>query len=550
MIEDRELRQQLDSRMSGLVQDRYSWWLHWRELAAYILPRRYIWLVENQKEWRGAPLNQNIIDSTATLAARTCASGMMAGITNPTRPWFKLRIDGFDVEDNHPVALWLEEVEKRMMRVFAESNFYASMNTVYLDLVVFGTAAQIIYEDFEDVIHCFNPAVGEYYCANNARLEVDVFYREFVLTLPQIIEEFGEEALPPNLLQQAQSKNTAALARPLVVRHCIQPNRGTMPTKFRYMEAYWLMEAPAGSFLRLKGFNDKPVSVPRWDVVGNDAYGRSPGMDALPDVKQLQQEQKRKAQAIDKMVNPPMVADIQLKHQPASLLPGGITYVTSTSQVGFKPAFSPNIPVQELMLDIKEVQERIRAVFFNDLFQMISQLDTVRSATEIDARKEEKLILLGPVIERFENEALAPAVTRTFNIMARGGLLPPAPQEIAGRPIDIQYVSMMDQAQRAAETAGMERFIQIIGNLAGAKPEVLDNVDDDEFIRQYANRLAVSPKVVRGAEEVAQIRQQRAQQQQLQQAAELSQPMVDGAKVLSQTQVGGGQNALARMMGM
>lgn len=548
---DEKLRKSMDQRLEALRTDRYSWLIHWRELAAFILPRRYIWLVENEKNnYRGAPLNQNIIDSTATIAARTCSSGMMAGITNPTRPWFRLRIAGFEYPDEHPVALWLDEVQKRMMRVFAESNFYSSMNIVYEDLVVFGTAAQLIYEDYENVIHCYNPCLGEYFVQNDAKGLGAVFYREYVYTLTQMAEEFGEENLEePDRRLLANSSNWT---QKYIICHAIEPNSPHMPgipTKFAFRECYWKKGSGPGEALRLRGYNENPANVPRWSTVGNDAYGRSPGMDALPDVKQLQQEQKRKAQGIDKMVNPPMVADVQLKHQPASLLPGGITYVSGNSQVGYKPAFTPNIPINDLMLDIQEVQNRIRTVFFNDLFQMISQLQTVRSATEIDARREEKLVMLGPVIERFENEALAPAVNRVYNIMARGGILPEPPEAIRGRPLDIQFVSMMAEAQRAAETAGMERWAATVGNMAAVKPTILDVLNEDEFARQYADRLAVSPLLLRSPEEVAAQRQAREQQAQAAQAAELAPAAVQGAAVLSKTEVGGGQNALARMMG-
>lgn len=548
---DEKLRRSLDQRMDALRTDRYSWLIHWRELAAFILPRRYIWLVENEKNnYRGAPLNQNIIDSTATIAARTCSSGMMAGITNPTRPWFRLRIAGFEVTDAHPVALWLDEVQNRMMRVFSESNFYSSMNIVYEDLVVFGTAAQLIYEDYDNVIHCYNPCLGEYFVQNNAKGMADVFYREYVYTLTQMATEFGEDNLEE--ADRELLKTASNWSQKFVICHAIEPNWPQMqgvPSKFPFRECYWKKGSNAGHVLRCKGYYEGPANIARWSTVGNDAYGRSPGMDALPDVKQLQQEQKRKAQGIDKMVNPPMLADVQLKHQPASLLPGGITYISGQNNVGYKPAFTPNIPINDIMLDIQEVQQRIKTVFFNDLFQMISQLQTVRSATEIDARREEKLVMLGPVIERFENEALAPAVTRVFNIMSRGKILPDPPDEIKGRPIDIQFVSMMAEAQRAAETAGMERWAATIGNMAAVKPTILDVMNEDEYARQYADRLAVSPLLLRSQDEVDQIRKGREQQAAGQQMAELAPTAVQGAEVLSKTDVGGGQNALARMMG-
>jgi hypothetical protein len=240
---------------------------------------------------------------------------------------------------------------------------------------------------------------------------------------------------------------------------------------------------------------------------------------------------------------------VQLKNQPASLLPGAITYVSGTSQIGMKPVFTVNPPVQEIMLDIEKVQERIKTIFFNDLFMMISQLQTVRTATEIDARREEKLVMLGPVLERFQNEALDRAVDRTFNIMHRAGLLPPAPPEIQGLHVDIEYVSMLAEAQRAVGTSALERLVAQAGSLAAVDPTVLDKIDFDQFVSVYSNLLSIDPRVVRDDQAVAKLRAQRQQAQEQQQALAMTDPAVKGAQVLSKTDVGGGQNALQAMLG-
>lgn len=316
-----------------------------------------------------------------------------------------------------------------------------------------------------------------------------------------------------------------------------------------WREVYWELGSGSNYLLRTRGFHEKPFIAPRWDIVGNDAYGRSPGMDALGDVKMLQVEQKRKAQAIDKHVNPPMLADVSLRNEPASMIPGGVTYVSNNNGVGFKPIYEIKPDFQGLAADIKEVQERVKVTFFNDLFMMISQLDTVRTATEIDARKEEKLIQLGPVLERFENEALDPAINCTFDIMLRNGLLPPVPQELSGQKIKVEYISMLAEAQKAASTAGIERLAGFVGNMAAAKPEVLDNIDFDEAIEEYADMLGVSPKIIVSLAKVQQIRAARNQQMQQQQTLQNSVAAAQGAQTLSQTDVGGGVNALQKMIG-
>src|SRR6266567_4835347 len=194
---DIKLRRQCEGRLIGMRTTRFSWWVHWRELADYILPRRYKWLITPNQMARGSPINQHILDSTGTLAARNLASGMMSGISSPTRPWFRLKINHIDSTQTSPVSLWLAECERLMMLVFQESNFYNAIATVYFDLVVFGTAVVLMYEDFDEIIRCYNPCLGEYYLDNTGKYQPKIFYREFTMTVAQCAEYFGEENLSP-----------------------------------------------------------------------------------------------------------------------------------------------------------------------------------------------------------------------------------------------------------------------------------------------------------------------------------------------------------------
>lgn len=548
-----KLREHLDQRLGGLLVDRYSFWTHWREIADYLIPRRYKWLVTPNQASRGSPINQRIIDNTATRALRVLSAGMMAGITSPGRPWFRLTLDDANLAEFPAVRQWLDEVANRMRTVFAESNFYTALGTVYEDLGSFATAAMIIYEDFDDVIRCYNSCAGEYFLANSDRMAVDTLYRQFVMTTKQVAQRFGTKTASPTV-QQAVKNGGAMLSREILVAHAIEPNDDQMEglKGFRgmpYREVFWEYGSSKETMLARRGFHECPFVAPRWSIVANDAYGRGPGMDALGDIKQLQVEQKRKAQAIDKMVNPPMVADVSLKNEPATLLPGGVTYVAATAGVGFKPVYEVKPDLEKMVADIQECQERIKDTFFVNLFLMISQLDTVRSATEIDARREEKLIQLGPVLERFENEALDPGIDRTFNIMLRAGLFPPIPKELRGQHIKTEYISMLAQAQKAAMTAGLERFVAFVGNAAAAYPQALDNVDIDEAVDQYAEMLGVSPKVVRPFADVVKLRAERAKQQQAAAAAQASMAAVEGAKTMSEVDLGGGQNAMQMILG-
>jgi hypothetical protein len=549
------LRTHCDGLLAGMRIKRYSWWLHWRELADFILPRRYRWLVIANQMNRGSPINNNIIDSSATLAARVLASGMTAGISSPTRPWFKLQIE--NMEDDIDVAIWLGECNRRMMRVFQESNFYQAIAIMYFDLVVFGTACIIVYQDFENVIHCYNPCAGEYFFDLNHKLQVRTVARELTMSMSQLVGMFGIENVSQDVKQSVGPGAQASLStQEKLVCHVIEANKDNfdqVPKRFPFREVYWEQGSTNDRVLRAQGFYEWPCVNPRWDTSGNDPYGRSPGMDALGDTKQLQQETRRKGQAIDKMVNPPMQADVSLKNQPASLLPGGVTYVAGllTGREGMKPIYQVQPQIGEMMQDIREIQNRIKITFHNDLFTGITDLQTVRTATEIDARREEKLVLLGPVLERIIGEGLGPAIDRTWGIMWRGGLLPPPPAKLAGAPTHIQvdYVSMLAMAQRGLATAGIEKLWAFAGSIAGVKPNILNKLDEYQTMDVYGEALGVDARLIRSDEQVKAMDEEQAKQQAEQQAMQAGQGLAQGAETLSNTNVGGGANALQLMLG-
>jgi hypothetical protein len=549
-------------RMETMRGYRIPWWTHWAQLAEMYLPRRYRWFITPNQYNRGSPMNQSIVDETGLLAARTLATGLLAGLTSPTKPWFRLGLQGVDELPEGPEKEWLATCTKRMLEVYARSNFYQSLGQAYHDMAVFGSAAQIQYEDSEDVVRFYNPCLGEFFFGLDNRLQVDTLYREYTYTVSECVKEFGLENLSPST--QNLAKTASSLDTEIVIGHSIEPNgpiysggelvEYMVPKTFKYREVYWEKSTSMGAgvrgyILRAAGFKECPFVGLRWDVTSNDAYGRSPGMDGLPAVRQLQIEQRRKAEGIDKLVRPPMVASASMKNEPMSILPGDVSYVSDPQAAGFKPAFQVEPRIQEMMEDLKEVQDRVNRVFFVDLFLMISNLQTVRTATEIDARREEKLILLGPVIERTENEGLDEIIERTFAIMSRRGLFPPPPESIQGAPIQIKYISMLAEAQRAASTAAIERLVQFVGGIVAVKPDAIDNLDIDSIIAQYSDLLNVPPNVLNATAKVISIRAARDKAAQAQAAVQTGAAAAQGAQTLSQTDVGGGQNALQLMLG-
>ena len=573
-LEWAQLREHIDARLTMARSWRFSWIEHWALIAQYLNPRRSLWLSNGGVDQpvpnsmvRGLPVNQAILDPTATYAMQVCAAGMMSGLMSPSRPWFKLGpgVKNFPLDTE--AKLWYEEVEDRVYKVFAESNFYDSAAVMFKDLVSYATGPMLIYEDVEDVIRCQNPVVGEYYLLVGPTGRIEGFIRQYVLTVSQCVEQFGIENCPPDVQELFRQKDSA-LEREIVVAHIIEPNfaiqRYNQPKPFgkikgdyTWREVYWKWGASTPKPLSIRGFHELPFISPRWQVNGNDPYGTDcPGMVALGDIMQLQQETRRKGELLEKLVRPPLNASIELKNQPSSILPGHATYTSDPKSKGMFPIFEVDPQgLPGITADIQLVQMRIKSGFFNDLFMMLANATKDMTAFEVAQRQQEKLQVLGPVIERFNNEGASPAITRTISIMQRKRLLPPMPRSLIGVPMEIKYISMLALAQKAVATAGIERVMTVTLKVAteGQKPEILDLLNWEEGIREYGDQLDVSHKLFNDEKQVAQLRAVRAQQMKQQQAAQAAThtiPALAGAaKDVAGIDVGGGINAAQLMLG-
>ncbi len=302
--------------------------------------------------------------------------------------------------------------------------------------------------------------------------------------------------------------------------------------------------------LRESGFKQFPAVCPRWGVAGGDIYGNSPGMEALGDIKQLQHEQLRKANAIDYQTNPPLQLPTSMKNQDVNRLPGGVTYMDpGPGGSAIKSMFDVNLNLSNLLDDIRDCRERINGAFFADLFMMLDNATNLQmTATEVAERHEEKMLMIGPVLERLNNELLYPLVETTFTHMLEAGIVPPAPPDMQGQSLNVEFISMLAQAQRAIGTNSVDRFVQSMGTVAQMKPEVLDNFDPDKWADVYSDMLGVDPNLIVASDQVAIIRQARAKAQAAQQQSEMLQQQSQTAKNLAQAPTGGQPNALNDMM--
>lgn len=560
-----------------LELERSSYWSHWQDLSKFILTRQSRFFPQDANKGYGR--DQLIVDNTGTRAAQTLASGMMSGITSPARPWFRLTTQDPDLAENDAVKDWLDLATQREMAILLRSNVYNSLPMVYKGLAVFGTSALSIEEDFDKCVKTQVFPIGSYMVANDDNGKIRVFMRIFVMTVRQIVEKFCEKDDSSGEIDWSHvSKRVRNLWKNgqyeawVEVVHVILPNEQYDPgrvdakwKKFRstYYERGVIPSAGSGTlpsvssdddlFLSDKGYDYFPILCPRWEVSSTeDVYGvSSPGIIALGDIKQLQVGERRGLQAVEKMVNPPLVGPSVLRSGKVSILPGDITYLDSPG--GQSPALKP---VHEVNFDVTAlkgwqdaVRERINKAFFVDLWLMLTndEREQPPTATEIAARKEEKLLMLGPVLEQLNQDLLDPLITITFRLMLRQGRIPPPPPELRGQVLHIEYVSILAQAQKALGISAMDRFSQFCLQLAEVRPDSLDVVDFDEMVKRYAEAVGVPPHIILALPQVAAIRNQRQQAQ----AAQQKMAMIEQASKSARNLAGSptdGPNALTELM--
>jgi len=556
---------QLDNEFS-------SFRTHYKDIADNILPRRLRFDVSDSG--RGEKKNDKIIDSTATMAVRTLGAGMMGGVTSPARRWFMLGVPFSKLKDNAAVKTWLHEVSEIMNSVFLRSNLYKVFPIMYKDLGGFGTHAMAIEEDFDQVVRFYPFPVGSYRLAVDNRLQVNVFMREFCYTVKQAVEKFGKKGKNGEIdwsnfsVDVREAYKEGRLLSPVVIRHCVRPNPNYDPKrshigKFKKFSSDYYEVGHGGTsqkqrqnldgnFLKESGYDYFPILAPRWEVVGEDAYGTDcPGITALGDVKEAHLLRKRRSQAIEYVIRPPMKGSTALKESSASIIPGNITYIDdeTTGGDGFKPIYQINPDIGAISNEIAEVQKKISRTFYEDLFLMLAQSDRREiTAREIDERKEEKLLALGPVLEQLNQDVLDPLIEITFQILLKQGMIPDPPKELQGLQLKVEYISMMHQAQKLVGLAGRERFITALASVQALAPDVLDKFNADNYLDDYSDILNIPPGVIRTDEEAEQIRAERARQQQAKEQMEAIQSGAGAAKDLSQADMSG-DNALTKILG-
>lgn len=550
-------------RKQELDEQRKSFYDHWRDVADYVSPRSMRTSVGDIT--RGAKANQKIVDGTATLALRAFVSGISSSVTNPARPWVKLSVNDPIAAEDYDLNVWLDTSTRVIEDTLIKSNAYTELSKMYSSLCLFGTSAMAIFEDPLTTVRFETFSIGSYWLGSNERRVVDEFMREITMSVRQLVERFGIDGVSPAIKSQAENKRWSQM---YTVLHWIGPNyeynNKEISSKNKRFKELYVESGPVsnastsvfaagsntGHVLLDSGYDEFPIVAPRWDVDSEDTYGTDcPGMQALPDVKRLQAEERVKARALEKQADPPLNVPESMRRNTLTSAPNGFNFVDMRGQnEGIRPMYQVQFDVVGVMQDMELRRQRIRRFFYEDLFLMMAnERRSGTKAREVEELHSEKTQQLAAAMSRFNDEALDPLIERVFAILARKKVFPVPPAQYANLDITPEYINVMSQELKMVGIAAQDRMRQTVGMLGQVYPEALDMWDYDEDIRVLADRAMITPTLLRKAEDVQAMRQQRAQANAQREQAAMAQTQANTAQTLSQANTSE-DNALTQLM--
>ena len=515
-------------RFGDLESDRGTWESHWSEIADRILPRYSdTFFNSNSEQTKGDKRTEKMYDSTAGLALERFSAAMESMLTPRTQKWHRLIPSDPFLSKDRDVKLWFEQATTLLFkhRYASKANYASQQHEVYMGLGAFGTGIMFVDSHDKGGLRYQATNLKEILFELNHQGIVDTSYRKFTLTARQMIQrvDAGRWDNVPKEVTKAVEKTPE---KRFEVIHCIRPRSEINPQRSdgknkEFASIYVVVQGQ--EVVSEGGFDTFPYQISRYVTGPGEKYGRSPAMFVLPSIKVLNEQKKTMLTQGHRAVAPVLLSHDDgildtFSMAPGSMNPGGVT-AEGRPLVHALPV--GNLAAGQELMDME--RQVINDGFLVSLFQIL--VDTpAMTATEVLERAREKGALLSPTMGRQQSEALGPMIEREVDVLLKQGLLPPMPDLLieAQGEFEIQYDSPLSRSQRAEEASGWLRTLEAAIAYANTTQDlsVLDQFDSDVIYQQLAEINAVPPSWMRGQEAVAQIREGRAQQQQIQQMVE------------------------------
>ena len=551
------------NRVKELINKREQYMTRWKEIRKYQLPFIGQFDGEDNETNAATRKDTHIYHGVAWESNQIFAAGLMSGLTPPNRKWFRLAFNRPELMDNSDMGNILDRRMEIINDVLERSNFYTAIHSCYLELA-FGQAPLGIFPDTKNGVHFVPYPVGSYAMEAGPDGTIEIFCQKYRMSARQLVDKFGAENVPFNIRQELEGGGAGLRANHTVVWY-VEPNSAASKLQLGgeylpYLSVYYVEGSEEDEFLYIGGFYEFPAPVARYLITGNESYGKGPGWFAEGDSKSLQVMEKDRLVAVELGVKPPVQAPASAAMKGINMIPGGKTFTPGGEKI--ETLFNVGTNLQHLESAIAEQADRIKRIYNANLFMMLDQLnDKTMTAREVLERNQEKMAILGPVVQRMQFEFLGRIIERVYNILDRAKAfpMPEDPQlamELANEEIKIEYISPLAQAQKMSGLVNIEQAVQFAGVLAQFDPTILNKMNWPETLNQYFNIVGAPSAIKRTDDEyearVAEQQKQMAAQQAEANAVQMLQaaaPAAQAAKNATEA-ANDGNPVLANLMGM
>lgn len=505
--------------------------LRW-EACAYVKHRQAEFSTED------SPIKPvNLYNSSGVAAFEVFVDGYHGNLISPSIRWFKLTFigDNFENADEIYGAMdYLELCENQMFAEFNKSSFYPADKLATRDAAVQGTSAELILDDVVHGMSIFDVLPPwDFWIEKNHLGRIDTLYYQYKLTAQESKERFGDK-IPREIEEDLKSDNAKNLHTFVLAvyprRKMLNRTGKPMISTSKDFAAVTLCLS-SQTIIDESGYDDFPFAVHVWEPDGTGPYGKGIVMKYIEELKMLNAMSREEIIGTQKMTNPPMSVPENMKGR-FSTDPGARNYTNNPREN--RPEIMQTVQdIAWVNRKIVDLENKIRKLFYNDLFNYLMQQDKVLTATQVRAIKNEELVLLSSVLGSTQHMKINPIVKRTFRIMSRAGRLPKPPQELIRLKNPLLRVELDGPLARNINSLEMETGLQ--GGLEWTMrmkelgfEDALDNLDVDKFFRmaltasgtpQTAIHELADRDVIR--QQRMQLMQQQMQMQQLEQASEI-----------------------------
>lgn len=527
--------QELVDRFQQLLSSRSNFESYWQSLHDYF----YLESPDvNKSYYPGSELDSTYLwDSTTLEAGDVLASGFMNYLTPPTSKWFRLRAKNPNLSQSKNVSDFLEDVASEVNYTLNRSNFYDQCFPAYKSSGIYGTSILLEEEDIQDEARFLSLPLKQCVIVEDGRGRVIEYYIEFEYTAFQAMTRWGREKLSENMQEELKVRNDNKKHRFLLfiakrsARDIGKTDKKNMP-----VQATWI-DIEARTIIEEGGYNEFPAMCHRFDKRPFIPWGFSPAMKSLPFARLLNAVAKTNLRAMMKQTDPPIALPENAFLMPFNANPRAINYYKKSAMDSSKDIFSfgnfgdPNFGMNA----VEYYSQKVKSLMFNDVFLAFEGLTKQMNNPEVMERINEKMTLLGPAVGRWTAEVLNPIIIRTVGILFRRGKLPQPPDELINDPnYEIDFVGQLAQAQRRSELNTLVTAMTMVGQMAQFSPDVLDKVDTDRTVDEVWGITGAPVQVLRDDDEIAELRNGRAEQAAMNRQLQLAGAGVGVGKVASE----------------